>query len=275
MVWFLLSLLVRLFYVQEPILVSEESPRGLLLLSRAVWRRTGLEWRKHFLILLRNAWLVSTTADPLTRAGELWTCQSIKEFHRIPNQKGRDGCGPKTEGDLWLHYSGFGIECQVGSGERTAGRGSLIWPRVIPTLHIALLETIEVPHRAAVCTHRGMCLSSARIWSLGFSPNLSGENKRGKVFQEAWRGVWSIAGTKGALWTYLSRKSLSTTAEMSSRGFPIPKSAFSLCGGRKQIVSLGLPLIESAQLSLTRLWSDGSSQCRFDLPAIVLGADNG
>lgn len=31
-----------------------------------------------------------------------------------------------------------------------------------------------------------------------------------------------------AVWTYMSRKSLSTTAEMSSKGFPIPKSVFSL-----------------------------------------------
>lgn len=33
-------------------------------------------------------------------------------------------------------------------------------------------------------------------------------------------------------WTYLSRKSLSTTAEMSSKGFPIPNSVFSLWGDR-------------------------------------------
>lgn len=37
---------------------------------------------------------------------------------------------------------------------------------------------------------------------------------------------------KRAIQTYLSRKSLSTTAEMSSKGFPIPKSVFSLRGDK-------------------------------------------
>lgn len=56
-----------------------------------------------------------------------------------------------------------------------------------------------------------------------------------KCFREAWRPCEASLKTKGALWTHLSRKSLSTTAEMSSRGFPIPKSVFSLCRDRSRL----------------------------------------
>lgn len=93
-------------------------------------------------------------------------------------------------------------------------------------------------------THRALCLSSARIWSLGFSPNLLGKDRKKKetiiLTLHVWAGEIKHRNVKISVgindlptsWTYLSRKSLSTTAEMSSKGFPIPNSVFSLWGDR-------------------------------------------
>lgn len=129
----------------------------------------------------------------------------------------------------------------------------------------------------ALVTHRGLCLSSARIWSLGFSPNLSAENKRVQSvwgsMVAVWRHPWKLKELFGS---YLSRKSLSTTAEMSSRGFPIPKSVFSLDRDRSR-------LCYSDFFSLSRhnyhsLVSDlmdpvsSSSSSSSDLPYIVFGS---
>lgn len=113
--------------------------------------------------------------------------------------------------------------------------------------------------RAAVYTHRGLCLSSARIWSLGFSPNLGGKKKRvAGGTMAVWKHPWK---QNAGLCTYLSRKSLSTTAEMSSRGFPIPKSVFSLCRYKSTLFHSDSQL-SSLQRSLTCFWYNGSGQCR-------------
>lgn len=37
-----------------------------------------------------------------------------------------------------------------------------------------------------ILTHKALCLSWARIWSLGFNPNLSGKNKKKKECHRVW-----------------------------------------------------------------------------------------
>lgn len=83
--------------------------------------------------------------------------------------------------------------------------------------------------------------------------------------------VWSIPENKRSSLDLLVKEIFVHNSWDVQQGVPHPKERVFTVQGQKQIVSLGLPLIKSA---LTRLWSDGSSQCRFDLPAIVLEAVN-
>lgn len=83
------------------------------------------------------------------------------------------------------------------------------------------------------------------------------------------RNVKISAGNKSSASTYLSRKSLSTTAEMSSKGFPIPKSMFSLWEDKKHIVLCRLPLTRRNKQSavietIICFWFPGLNQWSLD-----------
>lgn len=119
--------------------------------------------------------------------------------------------------------------------------------------------------RAAVHTHRGLCLSSARIWSLGFSPNLHGENKQGKVLQEAWRSCESIHENKRSFLDLLVKEIFVHNSWDVQQGVPHSKEGVFTVQEQKQIVSLRLPL------SLTHLLPE---QIRSELRTIVLDADH-
>lgn len=150
-----------------------------------MWRRAGLEWRKHFLISLLNSFGFYD-CRPFNTSRRANTCQSIKEFTAFPIRRVVTGAGPIRRAiyDRTILGLGLSVKSEAVNGQR--GGVPLFGRKSFQCCTLRCFKD-EVPHRAAVCTHRGLCLSSARIWSLGFSPNLSGENKRGKVFQEAWR----------------------------------------------------------------------------------------
>lgn len=120
------------------------------------------------------------------------------------------------------------LECQDRSCEWTARRGSLIWLQVISTAHVTLLE--RVASHDLQFTLTGVCVCpqpGSGHWAS--VQTCTERTSKVKCCRRHGGRVKASVKTKGALWTYLSRKSLSTTAEMSSRGFPIPKSVFSLC----------------------------------------------
>lgn len=101
---------------------------------------------------------------------------------------------------------------------------ALIWRHAIPTLCMTLLK-----HVASHCKFRLTRLCVCLQPGSGHWASVQTLKKRTpKCFQDTWCQRETISENKGAVWTYLSRKSLSTTAEMSSKGFPIPKRVFSL-----------------------------------------------
>lgn len=56
---------------------------------------------------------------------------------------------------------------------------SLIWFHMFLTVCITQVTVAWVT--SEVLTHKALCLSSARIWSFGFSPNLSGKGKQTNI----------------------------------------------------------------------------------------------
>lgn len=178
--------------------------------------------------------MVSTTAGPETRAGQLITCQSIKEFTAFPIGRVVTGAGPIQRAiyDWTILGLGLSVKSEAVNGRRGGvplfGRKSFqrctlrcfnAW------CHTGLQFALTV---VCVCPQPGSGRwASVQTWAERTS--------EAKCFREAWWPCEASLKTKGALWTHLSRKSLSTTAEMSSRGFPIPKSAFSLCRDRSRL----------------------------------------
>lgn len=88
---------------------------------------------------------------------------------------------------------------------------------------------------------QGFVLIFSQDLVIGLQSESSGKEK-GIVRRQ--RGKKRTRAHKRVVLTYLSRKSLSTTAEISSKGFPIPKSVFSLwedkhCGAHSNLPQKG------------------------------------
>lgn len=165
------------------------------------------------------------------------------------------------------------LECQDRSCEWTAGRGSLIWLQVISMVHITLFERVESNDLQLKLTGVCVCLQPGSGRWASVQTCMERRNKVKRCRRHDGR-VKASMKTKGSLWTYLSRKSLSTTAEMSSRGFPIPKSVFSLCRDKSRLFhsdSHSSSLRNDHSLVFGPI---GSGQCCFELRAIVLDTDH-
>lgn len=196
--------------------------------------------------------LVSPTVGSLTWAGELLTGQSIKESSTFLIRRVMTGTCPILRpiygwtilGSAWVSRQKLWMDGGAGfpylAASHFNGAHYAVWTRGVK--------------RSAVETHRGLCLSSARIWSLGFSPNLHGEKKQGKALKEAWRSCESIRENKRTSLDLLVKEIFVHNSWNVQQGVPHPKERVFTVQGQKQTVSLWLPLVKSAQRSFTRLW---------------------
>lgn len=114
---------------------------------------------------------------------------------------------------------------------------SLIWFHVILTLCVAPLK-----HMCDVLTHKALCLSSARIWSLGFNPNLAGSIKQMSACFKAGTEIGRIQAPQRRCLDLLVKEIFVHNSWNVEQGISHPEECVFTAERQKHIVLCRLPL---------------------------------